>query len=229
MKNFFTCFLRFYALMLIATSTSILAQANEPTSPYLAPRELIVLKSGLDRIYGTYVLAVIHRGTNPQELSFPIQLPKETIDFQPMEGLEPQDFVITGNSLAVKKTFNPGVQVLSITFMLPADSGSGGLTLTPPRDVPEFIVMTPRGLMELSSNMLVSQGFDQQDNQIYQVFSLNAPLKQNQPLSMTLSGIPQGRKNLWIIGSVFIVALSIASGYFAYRTRSSETREPAYV
>ncbi len=231
MKLLLVLWVLLFSLLTFVNEDKVYAQPStaetgtEPVGPYVAPRELLVVKSGLDQVFGTSVVAVIYRGKDPIEFSFPLNLPRETVDFQASEGLEAKDILLTPEGIVVKKVFSPGVQVVSVSFALPANNGSSRLTLVPQRDLPELILMTPRGLLEVTSPHMVSQGFDKQDNQVYQVYGNSTPLVKGQPTVLELKDIPQGRSNLWRLGLGFAVILGCGAIFFTWKTREINLEE----
>ena len=228
---------RFLALVLCFGTTGILAQTVETPSvihPVLAPRELIVMKPGVDRVWGTWITAVIHKGSAPEEISFYVDIPRESVDFQAGEGLEAKDLKIESDGIKVQKTFAPGVNVVSILFAVPAHYGVGSLTLVPRRDVPEMTLMTPKGMLTLKASGLVAQEDDRQDGQRYDVLATSAPLGAGKEFVLNISGVPEGRSRLWILGGALGGLLLLSSIWYAWRTRpkavvdSNEDREGAF-
>ncbi len=188
-------------------------------APVVAPRELLVIKPAIDGVWGTWIAAVIHRGTTPQELSFFVNLPREAADFQPAEGLEAKDLKLEQDGILVRKVFAPGVNVISLLFMVPASYGSTSMTFLSRRDLPEMTVMTPKGLLAITSDRLVSQEDDRQDGQHYAVLGLSKPLATGQELTLNISGVPEGRGRLWVMGGIASALLLIASIGLVLRTR----------
>lgn len=225
-------------LTLCLTAESVLwAQTSAAPSaerPVLAPRELIVMKPGVDRVWGTWITAVIHKGAAPEEFSFYVNIPRESVDFQPGEGLVAKDLKIESDGIKIQKAFAPGVNVVSILFAVPAQYGLGTLTLSPRREIPEMTMMTPKGLLTLKGAGLVAQEDDRQDGQRYEVLATSAPLSMGKEYVLNISGVPEGRSRIWILGGVLGGILLLSSIWFTWRTRpqvvpgSNEDREGAF-
>lgn len=208
--------------LFLSTETSVWTQTEATLSsahPVLAPRELIVMKPGVDRVWGTWITAVIHKGSAPEALSFYVNIPRESVDFQPGEGLEAKDLKIEAGGVNIQKIFAPGVNVVSILFAVPARYGASTLTLVPRRDVPEMTLMTPKGLLTLKGGGLVAQEDDRQDGQRYDVFATGAPLGASKEYVLDITGVPEGRSRLWILGGVLGGLLLLSSIWYAWRTR----------
>jgi hypothetical protein len=195
------------------------AKDPSPSTAFVAPRELLVLKTGVDQVWGQWMVAVINRTEKPVDLSFKAHLPKEVTDFQAVEGLEAKDVVLDDDGVSISKSFAPGVQVVSVSFVVPALSGSAKLSINTDRAVPEFVVMTPTGLLSLESDQIKRDGEDSQQGERYSVFGLREPLSSKQTLSLQVTGVPEGRKKLWMIGGVMAFVLVSAAVLLGIRSR----------
>jgi hypothetical protein len=178
--------------------------------PRVADRELLILKTGIEKVYGNYLIAVLHQGVKPEELSFALNLPKEMSDFQVGEGLEAKDVTSHDGKLVVKKMFNPGTNVIGVNFIVPI-AGQGQLTFLPPRTIAETIVMTPQGMLQLSSSSLLDKGKDQQESEVYQVWSNKTPWEAGGTQVINIDGVVIGRQSLWYIGSLLLILLAFGS------------------
>lgn len=215
-SNFFNLLLIFFVLF----DGQVFAQGQTDSKvPILAPRELVVLKPAIDGIWGTWIAAVIHRGAKPEEMSFFVNLPREAVDFQPGEGLEPKDLKLEQDGIVIRKVFAPGVNVISLIFAARATYGEAALTFVSKRDLPEMTVMTPRGLLTVEGDGLAPQGEDQQEGQRYTVFGLSKPLVAGQEFKMRIAGVPEGRGRLWILGGIAAALLVLTSVWLVLRTK----------
>ncbi len=183
----------------------------------LMPKQLIVLKPGIDQILGTWVAAVNNRGQVPERFSLPVLLPREAKDFQPIEGIAAADLKLGDLGLVVQKEFPPGVSVLSVGFMLPASFGQATLHLKAMVDVGELTVMSPRGLLDIDSQDLSEAGSDVQDMQRYSVWTSNRMVIAAQDVLVGVSGVPEGRARLWAIGGILAGILAVGAGLLTRR------------
>jgi len=176
----------------------------------MAPKQLLVVKPGTDRILITWVAAVINKGDGPVAFSVPVLLPQEAKDFQPIEGINPDDLKLGETGLTVEKEFPPGVNVISLGFTIPATFGNVDLHVKSRSDLGELTVMTPKGLLEIKGRDLVESGTDVQDMQRYNVLSSNRMILTGDELQISVGGVPEGRGRLWILGLVFAGMMVVA-------------------
>lgn len=188
----------------------------------MAPKQLFVIKPGTDLIHGTWVAAVMNKGQTTERFSVPVLLPKEAKDFQPIEGIGPDDLKLSDDGLTVEKEFPPGVHVISLGFMLPVALGRAEIHVKARADVGELTVMTPRGLLEISGRELVDGGTDVQDMQRYQIFTSNRMILAGDDLSILITGVPEGRGRLWIVGLAFASMLMIAAAILVKKSAPRE-------
>ncbi len=208
--------LRLFAILALACGP--FSQMAVAADVELAPRELLILKTGTNRIWGTWVCAVIHKGMDPVELTFPVHLPKEASDFQPGEGLIPKDLSLSEQGLEIRKVFSPGMNVISVIFAVPVRHGLVQLNVAAKRGIPQLTLMTPADMLEVSSDALVFESNDNQEGQLYQVYSTKKALADGETLIINISGVPEGRDSLWILGGIFATTLLLGSALLAVRT-----------
>lgn len=197
----------------------------------LMPKQLLVIKPGLDTVAGTWVAAVKNDGDADATLSFPVLLPIDARDFSPVEGLTADQIRLGDSGLMVERSFPAGVTVVSLGFLVPARSGRASLRLRSSIDVGELTVMTPRGMLDVQSAGLTEAGADVQDMQRYSVWSSNQMMLANQTIDIDVSGVPEGRTKLWMIGGMFgaILALGglLLTKKTAVRVQSNITEDVA--
>lgn len=191
----------------------------------LAPKQLFIVKPGIDKLHGTWVSAVINKGSKPESIKVPVLLPRETQDFQPVEGVVPTDVRLEQDGVYVEKQFAPGVSILSFSFVMPASSGNSLLTLQTREAIDELSVMTPRGMLLIRSDQLVLSGTDIQDLQTYDIWVSKSALQSGDTLKVEIRGIPEGRKRLWILGAAFGLTLGCAA--FGLTWRAHRLSQPA--
>jgi len=203
----------------IIVLTMLLTSVSQASAePVLAAKQLVIVKPGVDKLSGTWLAAVINSSEKPETLRVPILLPKETEDFQPMEGVAPGDVKIELDGVYVEKAFEPGVNVISFAFMTSSKSGSVDLNFEPKLDLGELTIMTPRGLMKVQGEKLVMTGTDVQDLQTYDLWVTQGPVMKGSNIKVTVSGVPEGRRKLWILGAGFALVLITAAAGLTYRS-----------
>ena len=185
----------------------------------LAPKQLLVLKPGLDVVHGTWVVAVMNKGQAPAKFRTPVLMPLEARDFQPIEGATADEVKFENDGLWVEKEFPVGVNVVSFAFVVPSSIGGTLLNLKPRADTGELMIMTPKGMLDISGENFVVSGTDVQEMQRYTVFSSNHLIVAGEKLSLRVSGVPEGRGRLWLVGSVFGLFLVFIAGVLAWRSR----------
>ena len=210
----------FFAWLAFSVASQVLS------APMLAPKQLLIVKPGIDKLHGTWLAAVINRSEKAESFRMPILLPKETEDFQPMEGLASGDVKIEMDGVYVEKVFAPGVNVISFAFVAPAQSGMTDLNLEAKLDLGELTVMTPRGMMQVQGERLVRSGTDVQDLQTYDLWVTKTPVMTGETIKVTVSGVPEGRSRLWILGAGFALILVFAAGSLTYWSHRISRREP---
>jgi hypothetical protein len=187
----------------------------------LAPKQLWVIKPGTDQLYGTWVAAVMNKGSKPESFRLAVLVPKEARDFKPLEGASDADLKLLDDGLWVEKDFPPGVNVVSFAFAVPASHGVKALSAVPRLDVGELAIMTPKGMLEIHGQDFAFSGDNMEDMQRYAIISSTRMIMKGDTLSIDVSGIPEGRSRLWLTGGVLGVMLLGASAWLTLRTRES--------
>lgn len=192
----------------------------------VAPKQLIIVKPGLDRLNGTWVAAVINRSQKNETFRVPVLLPKEAIDFRPVEGVDDKELRLEADGVFVEKSFQPGVNVISFAFVAPALRGALDLNFQVKSDLGELSVMTPKGLLSVHGQNLILAGSDIQDFQTFNIWISKSPLKAGDEIKVTVEGVPEGRQRLWSLGAVFGLLLTGGAGFLTWRSnRSSHLKD----
>jgi hypothetical protein len=182
------------------------------------PRQLIVLKPGIDMVQATWVAAIKNDQPTPATLMIPVLMPKDAKDFTPLEGLTADEVRLGDAGLVVEKSFPTGVTVVSVGFVVPAGSGKALMGLTTGVDVGELTVMAPRGLLGVESRDLIAAGSDVQDMQRYNMWTSRDKVLANQTVQILISDVPEGRTKLWAIGAILGLMIVGGSIVFARKT-----------
>lgn len=213
-----------FLLLSLGLSTNLVAKDKVADTTELgadiAPRQLIVLKPGVDEVFGTWVAAVINKSKTPQHVRLSAFIPRETKDVQPVEGLTNGDWTLDETGLWVEKEFPEGVNVISFVFRASAKFGVSQLNFKAGSSVSELLVMTPTGMLDITSSDLVVTGSDTHDGQGYTVRTLQHPMASGEALTLKVEGIPEGRARLWFVGAAFGVLMLGGAAVLAWRTRN---------
>lgn len=188
---------------------------------YVTPKHLIILRPGLDSVYGNYVFAVQNSGEADEVLKTEVMLPKETVDFVPQEGIDANEVSLApGGGLLIDKSFPPGVHIISIGFKTDAHYGEGKLSLMPVTDIQSFTVLIPRdsGINAVSSVLTDGDAAAAPDPQ-YRPLVSKAPLLAGAAFEIAVTGLPEGRGRLWMVGWAIAALLVVGVAFLAIKTR----------
>jgi hypothetical protein len=199
----------------------------------LMPRQMMILREGLDAVYGQTMFVVRNNSSVPLAGKFRVLLPKETSDFSPREGLEPNEVILAnpegasaeaqGNQgfqgLLVDKVFAPGVSMMSIGFKVDAKLGSAELTLSHPQGVRELnILLLKEGPLVAKSDVLVKDLRTDVEDPQYDYFELKKPLEPGDVLTLKVEGVPEGRTRYWWMGGITAGVLILAAFFLTWKS-----------
>ena len=195
----------------------------------VTPRHLMVLREGLDVLYGSYVFGVFNTGDKPERFRTPVMLPKETDDFSAQEGVEAGDLTLApGGGVILEKEFPPGMQIVSIGFRTPSRYGRSVLTLTPALAIDSFTLLLPRlSRLQVSSPKLVVGDAASAPDPQYEPYINASVLQPGEALKVAVNGLPAGRSQIWIVGAGVAAMLLFMAGFLAWRTRPKITSDGA--
>jgi hypothetical protein len=212
----------FSALILAAVMTGAFMTAGPASAQVtVAPKQLWVIKAGTDQLHGTWVAAVMNKGSKPEAFRLPVLFPKESRDFQPLEGAEAADLKLAEDGLWVEKVYTPGVTVVSFAFVVPVTHGTQALSAVPRADVGEMAIMTPKGMLEIHGRDFALSASETADMERYDIMSSTRMIMKGDQLAVDIDGVPEGRRRLWLTGGVLAVILLGLSGLLVWRTRES--------
>lgn len=199
------------------------AQALDPDAqPKVATarRHIFFLRDGLDALWGNYVFAVDNPGQVATRFSMPVMLPKETVDWQGLEGIESNDLTLAQSEPVLAKDFPPGVHIVGFGFRVDGRDGSATLTLRAPIAIESLTVLVPKdSTLEVNSPQLSKGEPDDSPDPSYIAYLNTTPLDAGATIRVDVVGIPRGRGMLWNIGGIFAGLLVLATGALAWRTR----------
>lgn len=211
------------ALLILAPLLSLCwsAQAQElPEAPRVARRHIVFLREGVDSVFGNYIFAVENPSGAAAPFKATVMLPKETVDFGATEGIEPQDVRLDGESVVVERSFPAGVHIVGIAFKADGSFGRTTLTFKVSQEIENLSLLVPKqGTMGLESSALQAAGDSETPDEEYRPYVNKAPLKPGDTFTVSVSGLPEGRGRLWIIGSVIAGLMVLLASVLALRTR----------
>jgi hypothetical protein len=188
----------------------------------ISPKHLLILRPGLDAVFGTYVFAVQNPDEAPADFRSPVLIPKEAEDWFPQEGIEPADLDLDKETkgLTLKQKVESGVHILSIGFRVNGSFGKAKVTLVPPYEIGSLTVLVPRDSpLHISSPLLTAGGEGAAPDPQYQAWTTSAVLPQNGELVIEVRELPEGRGRLWVAGFITFLLLGAAGTTLAWRTR----------
>lgn len=208
------------ALALMSFSSLVSAEIQ------ITPKHLVILRPGIDSVWGSYVFALQNTGEEEAEFRSEIMLPKETVDFMPQEGLSPEQVSLSDKGIRIDGRFPSGVHIISIGFKVEGRYGAAALTFTPVSDVQSFTVLVPRDSpMIVSSGLLKPTLSEGSPDPQYAALGAQTPLVVGETYELKISGLPEGRTRLWALGGVVGGIMLILCGFLTWRTRPQITED----
>jgi hypothetical protein len=191
------------------------------TEGFAQNRELLVIKGGIDRVYGNYMTAV--NGESGKTIEVWPLMPLETQDFVPQDGLDKQDLHLGDDGrVKIVKTLTGSMQVMMLGWLAPARYGEATLTIPIKQTVNQLMIMTPRGMMDIAVPAnFVSENAMQEAGESYSVWKNTEPLVAGSQVTITVNGVPEGRMRLWGLAAMTAAAmLAVAAGAVVLARRS---------
>ena len=177
----------------------------------VSPRELLILKPGIEKIFGQWVADVFNSTSKPALFEFEPHLPKGVTDFQPVDGVDAKSLKLGADGVVISRVFNPGSNVVSLSFSMPASRHNHDLEIVAERDLTQMLVIVPSGFLSLTSDQLSFQNIQPSDGENFAVYQLVAPISKGSLLKFSVSGIPESRGRLWYVGAVFAAILAVGT------------------
>ena len=187
---------------------------------YVTSKHLVILRTGIDTVWGSYVFAVNNKDAAPSPLKVNIMMPAQMTDFYPQEGVTKEEVHLSDSGLMVEKEFAPGVNVVSIGFRVPSKFGRAEVSFKPQMDIDSFTLLVPRdsGTQIQSEGLVVGNDEERPDPQ-YQPYVSKSTLKTGETFTINVAGVPEGRLTLWIGGGITGACILIFGLFLALRTR----------
>ncbi len=187
----------------------------------VSSRHLYLLTPGLDSLWGSYLVEVNVTGAR-ESVRIPLNLPLETVDFMPQEGASKEEVMLDPDGqVYLSKVFDEGVHRLAIGFSIPAQSGFAKLSLKFGSQIGDANLLAETGLLTgRGSDFKSVSATEIGPGKRADMWVLSQPVP-GQIYSLEMSGIPEGRTNLWYLGSGVALVLSFVLVGLGYRSRPS--------
>ena len=98
----------------------------------------------------------------------------------------------------------------------------------PTTDIQSFSVLVPRqSNMKVNSSVLAPNDLGGAPDPQYAAMMSTEALKAGVPFAIEVTGLPEGRGRIWIVGGSVAALLVLVAGFFAWRTRPKVTEDAA--
>ena len=200
----------------ILASFTLLLSSLSFAETQVVPKFIYVLHGGVDAVWGQYMFMVKNSSDQTINSKVKVTLPKETVDWQAQEGLGGIDFNLGENGgVEFSKDFNPGDNVHTVGFKVPARSGDGEISIDLPMDVKELSFLTTGSIIIEGENMKVEKRQGQQKYDKYHFLDLKA----GDTVTIKVAGVHVGRTNFWMYGWIAAAIIFLAAFGLAYTNR----------
>jgi hypothetical protein len=187
---------------------------------YVTSKHLVILRTGIDTVWGSYVFAVNNKDAAPSSFKVNIMMPAQMTDFYPQEGVTKDEVLLTDSGLMVEKEFAPGVNVVSIGFRVPSKFGRAEVLFKPQMDIDSFTLLVPRDSgTQIQSDRLVVGNDEERPDPQYLPYVSKDVLKTGEAFTIYVAGVPEGRLTLWISGGITGACILIFGLLLALRSR----------
>ena len=187
----------------------------------LGTRHFVIITADTEYIWCSYFFGVQNKTTQALEFSTPLQLPKETLNFEPQKGLSKEDIHIDKNgAVFLKKIFPPGLTVVNIGFQIPLASwGDTTLTMSFPYPIDEFSVATPKWTtLNLSSPSLVQEVPKMLSAGNYSGI-MGHNISPEQKIEIKIEGLPEGNTKSLLVASAAGILLFLFALFLTIRSQ----------
>ncbi len=182
----------------------------------IGPRHAIMLRDGVDQVWGHYVFTLHNSGKVAEEIVSPVMVPEGAVDIRPQEGITQEEVVVgEGGVLSIKKMVEPGVHLLSFGFVVSASKGHALLSFKVPYLLEELQVLSGR------SSRLSVRGIGLSLRQ-ERVWAIDTSLQPGSTFAFQVDGVVEGRQRLWILGATAGAVLAGMAGALALWTAKNE-------
>ena len=187
----------------------------------LSEKHLIILRAGLDSVWGDYIFSVQNSQQVPQQAEITLFLPRETVDFKAIEGVTAADMRVDGQrgTVTMQKEFPHGATLVNVAFKVAAHDGVVILNWVATQPLASVNFMYEHDIIDVFSDKLETTQLPRIADVHYRSLHTPQALAKGDSLQVQVQGIPQGRAQLHLFAVVFAVLLLISAVYLGIRTR----------
>lgn len=211
----------FRCLFFLASILSGVVASHAQAEVTVTPRHLIIMRPGLDALFGSYIFAVRNDGEKKERFQGEVMLPRETVDFVPQEGVNPNEISLAASGkVTIDKFVDKGVHVLGLGFKVTSHYGRVDMSFTPSQNIGSLTILVPRDAhLEVKGPGLAEAKGEEAEDPQYKAYISGEPMVSGTTYVVKVTGIPEGRGRLWLTGGVVGLILAIAGFVLAFRTR----------
>jgi hypothetical protein len=205
----------------LAAALALAAAAPAAAAVETTSKQLLILRPGIDAIWGSYIFALQNDGAAAEPFKGRVMLPKETVDFQAQEGAEPSELALADDGgVMLEKQIDNGVHVVGIGFKVDAALGAATMTFTAVSPVANLNVLIPKGegTLQVSSDILGAPSEASPDPG-YVAMGTTRPLAAGETFVLKIGAVPEGRSRIWGVGGAVAGVLVLIGAALAWRTR----------
>lgn len=186
----------------------------------LSEKHLIILRAGIDSLWGDYVFSIQNNTPTPQPTKIPLFLPAETVDFKAIEGIVDADLRLDTERGAVilAKAFAPGATVVNVGFKVEAEAGEGTLTFTAAQHLPSVNVLYEGEILTVEADSLLPTELPKIAHVDYQALHTQHPLNIEEEMVIKVTGVPLGRKIIHVYAVIFAIILLLSTLWLGIKT-----------
>jgi hypothetical protein len=194
---------------LLLAASHVVSVREVQAATFMGERHAIMLRGGVDQVWGHYVFTLQNDGKVAEEFTTPVMLPSGAIDVRPQEGVTPEEVVIgEGGQVAIRQKVEPGVHLVSFGFIVGAKAGNSKIEFVAPYPVQDLQILTAKGSgLEVRGPGLVMRRGSESPS----VWGISGPVGVGEPLAFEVVGVAEGRQRLWIMG-ISVASLLIGLG-----------------
>lgn len=187
----------------------------------LSEKHLIILRAGLDSIWGDYIFSVQNSQSELQQAEVALFLPRETIDFKAVEGVTAADMRVDAQHgvVTMQKEFPHGSTLVNVAFKVMAEDGTATLNWHARHSLASLNIMYEHDIIEVFADKLETTELPRIADVHYRALHTPQALSKGDNLQIQVRGIPQGRTQLHLFAVVFTVILLASAVYLSIRTR----------
>ena len=192
----------------------------------LAGRHVYIIHPGMDTVWGSYMLVVEREGEGATESAqFQLMLPTETEDWSPQQGIEKDSVQLKPDGgLMVDAVFEKPQTLVVTGFKVVGNSGRVPFTIKVPFEMDDFAVMAIEGQIKIVSNDMKYTGAKDFSGRKYDTWSVeNVP--EGKVIQFTAEGIPEGRRNYYILAGLFSLILLLSVTVLAIRSKPKDSSQ----